>query len=248
MTGGWLVAYAIVLWGRRRFGALAGGACGEPSMSRSAMPACSPPLIALVIAALATPMPAHGYSISSPDRNEPVTLKLAGGGQIEGRYRGSLGTIPAADYAGRYEAWRRGLGLAAAPALGDSVLVLLRSTTPERGVFRGFVNDALLLGSDRGADRVLPLRTIDAVMRADASAPDSSWTGVRHLWKHAPSLCVVAVQVGDATLAVPPTMVAATVRKHDPGGELGAGLVLGALVGATLAAVWLASAYSHGLI
>ena len=30
-VGGWLVAYAIVLWGRRRFGALAGGACVEAS-------------------------------------------------------------------------------------------------------------------------------------------------------------------------------------------------------------------------
>ena len=30
-VGGWLVAYAIVLWGRRRFGVLAGGACGERS-------------------------------------------------------------------------------------------------------------------------------------------------------------------------------------------------------------------------
>jgi len=30
-VGGWLVAYAIVLWGRGRFGVLAGGACGETS-------------------------------------------------------------------------------------------------------------------------------------------------------------------------------------------------------------------------
>ena len=222
-------------------------------MSRAAVPACRPPLIALVIAALATPMPAHAYSLSSPEWNEHATFRLAGGGQIEGRYRGMLGTIPAADYAVRYEAWRRGFGLAAVPALGDSVLVLRSSTAPVRGVCRGFVNGALLLGrADSCSSLVLPLGAIDAVMRVDASAPDSSWTGVRKLWKHAPSLRVVAVQVGDTTLAVPATMVAATVRKHDPGGDLAAGLVLGLLIGGLVIggamAAATASAFAHGLI
>ena len=203
---------------------------------------------AIAIAALWTP--AHA-SLSSPDWNEPVTLKLAGGGQIEGRYRGVLGTIPAAEYAGRYEAWRHGLGLAAAPALGDSVVVLRSSAGPARGVCRGFVNGALLLGRDDGCSSlVLPLRAIAAVIRIDASAPDSSWTGVRQLWKHAPSLCVVAVQVGHATLAVPPTMVSATVRKHDPGGDFAGGLMLGALVGGVIVAGMLAGSawvWAYGL-
>ena len=203
-------------------------------MNRSWLRDFAQPLLALAV--LATSPPAHA-SLSSPDWNEPVTLKLAGGGQIVGRYRGLLGTIPAADYAGRYEAWRSGLGLAAAPALGDSVLVLRSSTATARGTCRGFVNDALLLGrTDSCASLVLPLGAIDAVMRVDASAPGSSWTGVRQLWKHAPSLYVVAVQVGDATLAVPPAMVAATKRKHDPGSDFAGGLVLGALVGGVIVA------------
>jgi hypothetical protein len=214
-------------------------------MNRTAFLVCA-------LAALVSPTPARP-SLSSPDWDESVTLKFACGGQVEGRYRGLVGAIPAAKYPGRYDAWRSGLGLAAAPALGDSVLVFLRSTVPKRGVCRGFANGALLFGhADRCADLVLPLGAIDAVMRLDPSAPDSGWTGVRQLWKHAPSLCVVAVKVGDSTLAAPPTMIAATVRHHDPRGDVAGGLILGVLVGGLLAASAVAAAYasafSHGLI
>jgi len=211
-------------------------------MKPASIRVCVQSLIA--IAAVSTP--AHA-SLSSPDRNEPVTLVFACGRQVEGRYRGLLGTITAERYPARYDAWRSHLGLVEAPGLGDSVLVLRSSTAPARGVCRGFVNDALLLGrADGCADLVLPLAAIDAVVRVDASAPDSSWTGVRQRWKHAPSLCVVAVQVGDTTLAAPPTSIAATVRHDDPGSAMAGGLMLGVVVGGLLASWALASMWAHG--
>jgi len=214
-------------------------------MNRAAILVCA-------LAALASPTPARA-SLSAPDWGEPVTLRFACGGKVEGRYRGLLGTVAAEHYAGRYDAWRTGLGLAAAPALGDSVLVFLRATAPARGVCRGFVNDALLLGrADSCTSLVLPLSAIDAVMRVDASAPDSSWTDVGERWKHAPSLFVVALQVGDTTLAAPPASIAATVRHDDAGHELAGGLILGVLVGGLLAtglvAAAFASALSHAMI
>ena len=193
----------------------------------------------------------HAQSITSHSWDDPVTLQLANGRKLEGRYRGMLGRPRTEfEYAVRYERWRGELGPSLAPVLGESLVVFVRSSAPERGTFHGFVNRALLLGTaDSSVRLLLPLGSIDAVLRADASEPDSSWTDVRRLWKGAPSTCVIAFQVGDTTLGVPATTSLAKGSRPGTAGDVVGGVFLGLIVGGVLASLALgaamASAYSH---
>jgi len=66
-----------------------------------------PALIAAALAMLVAASPARAHSITSFDWNDPVTLQVASGRKLEGRYRGVLGPPQTGfEYAVRYVRWR----------------------------------------------------------------------------------------------------------------------------------------------
>jgi len=153
----------------------------------------------VLIGAVAAP-PAACASITAPDWNEPIVLKLKDGRQLSGRYHGDVGFPENVDYAERYEAWLDTFGPQAAPALGESLVVARPGAPPIRGPFRGFAEGGLLLGTaDSCLDLVVPLGNHVEVRRAAEEAPDSDWLAARKLWNSAPSAYAIVLQTTDGT-------------------------------------------------
>src|SRR5207344_757701 len=100
--------------------------------------------------------------------NGVVTLRLADGRAIGGRYRGMLGwPSDPATYADRYESWRQQIGADAAPALGETLRVTCKTGVPVSGPFRGLAGPALLLGTeDSCVHLVVPLEQVQEAYRA----------------------------------------------------------------------------------
>ena len=215
---------------------------------------CMPFVVTVVlIGGLAAP-PAACASITAPDWNEPIVLKLKDGRQLSGRYHGDVGFPENVDYAERYEAWLVTFGPQAAPALGESLVVARPGAPPIRGAFRGFAEGRLLLGTaDSCLDLVVPLGNHVEVRRAAEEAPDSDWLAARKLWNSAPSAYAIVLQTTDGIrVAIPRTVIAKLSTVHEGGGDVAAGLVMGviigALIGGALAAAGWASAFWHAMI
>ena len=208
-------------------------------------------IIGMFTGVLTAPSPGRA-SITSPDWNESVSLKLVDGRRLEGRFRGMLGkpTDPV-DYATRYEAWRSTMDVAVTPALGETLVVGTIEGAAARGPFRGFSDASLLLGTaDSCLLRVVPLQKQVEIHRVGEAAFDSF--PIRAHWKSAPSLYAIALQAQDVTVAVPATkFTSRSVTPHhgsNAGGALAVGVVLGAILGAVAAGAAMASAFSHALI
>src|SRR5262249_10986919 len=114
--------------GRSRVGAsldpLPPGACEmEPDRRR-----LHSAVLVAFIGTLVTTSFGRAQSITSLDWKEPVVLKLTDGRRLEGRYCGTLGSPDdGSDYAETYQGWRESLGPDGAPALGETLVVALRS-------------------------------------------------------------------------------------------------------------------------
>jgi len=101
-------------------------------------------LFAAMLGTLSAPGTTLAYSLTTWSWNEPITLKLVDGRQLEGRYRGVSGRVSDADsYADLYAKWRAEHGADAVPALGDTLLVTPAAGEPLRGPLRGFTNKRL---------------------------------------------------------------------------------------------------------
>jgi len=210
------------------------------------------PLAVLVacIGSLATPPRARAQSITGYDWNEPVTLKLRDGRQIEGRYRGVLGA-PDSDtpYSERYAAWRN----ETSPELGETLDVALKSGDTMSGTFHGFTDAAVLLGTaDSCVLLMLTFKQIRGVHLGHERPADPGWAALKKSWKSAPSLCVIALQSDGLNQAVPVSMVVRQAPKHNSGNDVVGGVVAGVLVGAVITGIAMAAAmasmFSHALI
>ena len=215
-------------------------------MRRALRSAACAGLVAL-LGTLSTAATTHAYSLTSFEWDEPIALKLVDGRSLEGRYRGSLGSTPSAiAFAERYETWRHGLGATSAPALGESLLVTRGGGAPVRGVFCGFAQAALLLGSaDSCVQLVVQVDANTDVRRSDEPSMGSDWIAARELWKSAPAPSVLGLKTGKRTVAVPASMIASQSSRPSPGHSFTGGLLLGVLIGAIAGAAAVASAYSH---
>jgi hypothetical protein len=215
-------------------------------------PRLSSAAFAVILVLLSSSSPARAYSLTSFEWNESVTLKLADGRQLEGRFKGLLGkpTDPV-DYDAHYEAWRSTMEPATVPALGETLIVTSRDGAVVRGAFRGLADDVMLLGAaDSSLSRVVPLRGHVQIQRVGEKSLDSF--PIRGHWKFAPSLYSMAIQVGHVTYAVPAIGITSqNITPHhgsDHGEGLAMGLVVGLVLGAVAAGAAMASAFSHALI
>jgi hypothetical protein len=210
--------------------------------------------IMLAVPGTLSPAATHAYSLTSWSWNEPITLKLVDGRQVEGRYRGVSGRASNPDtYGERYATWRAKHARDAAPALGDTLLVTGASGEPLRGAFRGFADHALLIGTeDSCLYLVLPLKEVTAVRLVGASDEDAKELAAHQRWKSAPSVYAVSLQTDSNAFAVPLTMVASREMLPRPGGNRTMTVAVGVLVvvvlaaGAALAVV--ASSFSQPMI
>lgn len=211
-------------------------------------------LLTVLAGLLLSPCAAGAYSLTTWSWNEPVALKLTDGREIQGRYRGVFGRTSNPDtYPARYAAWRRKLGLATTPALGETLLVKGPSGDPVRGALRGFAGDALMLGvEDSCICLVLPLNEITGVEPARERSPDRAAFGSPLRWKSAPSLYAVGLQVDEALVAVPVSAVESRAMLPRAGTNPTATVITGVLVFSVLlagmAVAAAASAFSQPMI
>jgi len=214
----------------------------------------SPVVLAVIAGVFSVPSPAHAYSLTTWSWNEPITLKLTDGREIQGRYRGVFGRTSNPDtYPARYAAWRAKLGLATTPALGETLLVKGPSGDPIRGALRGFADDALMLGTgDSCICLVLPLNELAGVEPARERSPDRSAFGSPRRWKSAPSLYAVGLEVDETRVAVPVSVVESRAMLPRAGTNPTATVITGVLVFAVLlagmAVAAAASAFSQPMI
>ena len=200
---------------------------------------------------LSAPATTHAYSLTTWAWNEPITLKLVDGREIEGRYRGVSGrTSDPSTYVKRYAKWRAKIGADAAPALGDTLLVTRASGELVRGAFRGLADKALLLGSgDSCLYLVLPLKEITEVRPAGERGDGAPGFAAYRRWKSAPSVYAVAIQTEGNAFAVPVTQVASREMLPRAGANSTTTVVVGVLVAVVLvagaAAAAMASSFSQ---
>jgi len=170
-------------------------------------------LFVIVMGTLMTSSTGRAYSLTSYEWDEPVTLKLAGGRRVEGRYRGTLGAASSTSYAERYAAWLDEVGSTSAPALGETLVVQPGSGEPLRGAFGGFFGGELLLATeDSDSYLIVPISGND-VRRADEPAMDSDWIAARELWRSAPTPYSYVVQTEQGTVAVPATAIGSSAAR-----------------------------------
>lgn len=208
-------------------------------------------VFAALLGVLSRPATSHAYSLTSYSYNEPITLKLVDGRNIEGRYRGTLGrTSDPNTYGERYEKWRTKHASSAPPALGETLLVTYGSGERVRGALRGFADKALLIAADDSTFCVvLPLKDVSEVRRAGET---TSSVADRRRWKSAPSLYAVSLQVQGQEVAVPVSVIADRSMLPRAGAHTGTTVVVGVVVavvllsGAALAAM--ASSFSQPMI
>jgi hypothetical protein len=201
---------------------------------------CLPPaLLAAFVGTIAALLPAPAHAATPHEWNDVVTLRLADGRAIGGRYRGMLGwpTDPST-YADRYEAWRQQIGTDAAPALGETLRVTCRTGARVSGPFRGLAGQALLLGSDDScADLVVPLEQVQEAHRALEPGIDLGWAA-RNTWPEGPSTYATAIWVDGRTLTVPVVEAASTPPPAAQAGSAAGGTagaaILGVLVGGAI--------------
>jgi hypothetical protein len=210
-------------------------------------------LFAAMLGTLSAPGTTLAYSLTTWSWNEPITLKLVDGRQLEGRYRGVSGRVSDADsYADQYAKWRAEHGADAVPALGDTLLVTPAAGEPLRGPLRGFTNKRLVLGTaDSCLGVSLPLKEITQVRLAGerAAAPPFA---AHQRWKSAPSLYSVALETEGGAFDVPVWRVASQEMLPHARAGSGTTLVVGVLVAAVLlagaAAAAMASSFSQPMI
>ena len=209
---------------------------------------------AMLACALSAPSLAHAYSLTTWSWNEPITLKLTDGREIQGRYRGVFGRMSNPDtYPARYAQWRSNLGSAAVPALGETLLVKRAPGDPVRGALHGFADDALMLGiADSSICLVLPLNRITGVRSAlERTAAPAAFAPLSR-WKSAPSAYAVELEVDGTLIAVPVSLIESRAMLPRAGANQTATLITGVLVvaflltGAAIAAA--ASAFSQPMI
>lgn len=196
----------------------------------------TPIVLAGIVYAFSVPFEARAYSLTTWSWNEPITVKLTDGRDIEGRYRGVFGrTSDPKTYVHRYTAWRAKLGSFATPALGETLLVSRASGDPVSGALTGFADDALMLGTgDSSLCLVLPLEELAGVKPARERSPEPArFPSPRH-WKSAPSLYSVGLEIDGGLFAVPVTMVAPTPMLPRTASNPTATLITGVLVTAVL--------------
>ena len=233
----------------------------RPTRTRSSLA-----LLAVLAGLLASPCVAGAQSITSWSPDEHVTVRLADGRRLEGRYRGTVGSATDAPYAGRYAAWLDDVGPTSAPALGETLLVEHGQGGPLRGVFVGFADGQPLLATGDSCSFLVAWVNGNDVRRTDEPAMDSDWIAARGLWKSAPAPYVVIIETDSGSLAVQATAIVSSMsvpectgsQNHGSGGGDGAagavaaGVILGVLIGGLLAYVAVgaafASAFSHLLI
>lgn len=214
----------------------------------------SPAVLAAMLVTVSAPATTHAYSITSYTWNEPITLNLADGRQLEGRFRGMLGkSVDRIDYAEQYEAWRSTRGSTAAPAFGETLLVTLEGGASVRGAFRGLAHRALLLATeDSCLHLVVVMDKHTRVHRVREADSETGGLAAQRLWKSAPSRYAVVVDVQGTTFAVPMTMVAPNAMLPTRGSNAAATVATGVLVGVLLlslaAAAAMASALSQPMI
>ena len=205
----------------------------------------SPLVLAVIAGVLSAPSLAHAYSLTTWSWNEPITLKLTDGREIQGRYRGVFGRASNPDtYPARYAAWRSNLGSAAVPALGETLLVKRATGDPVRGALQGFAEDALMLGiADSCIGLVLPLNEITGVKPAlERGAEPAAFAPLRR-WKSAPSAYAVGLEVDGTLIAVPVSVVESRAMLPRAGANRTATVITGVIVvaflltGAAVAAV-----------
>lgn len=207
--------------------------------------------IAVILEVLSAPSTGRAYSLTSYSWNEPVTLKLTDGRSIEGRYRGVFGrTSDPGHYAERYAKWRAN---AAAPALGETLVVSRASGEPVRGRLHGFADHAILLGTEDSCRLlILPLDKLTDVQRTNDDGTEAASVETLRRWRSAPSLYTVALEDEAGAFAVPVTSVASREMLPRAGGNTTATVVTGVLVAAVLlagaAAAAMASAFAHPMI
>jgi len=232
-------------------------------------------LFVIVMGTLMTSSTGRANSLTSYEWDEPVTLKLASGRRVEGRYRGTLGAASSTSYAERYAAWLDEVGSTSAPALGETLVVRPGSGEPLRGAFGGFFGGELLLATeDSDSYLIVPISGND-VRRTDEPAMDSDWIAARELWRSAPTPYSYVIQTEQGTVAVPATAIGSSAAKKTSvgseghggisggassgggsggggGGAVVAGVLVGALVAGLVAYVVagavVASVFSHLLI
>jgi len=207
-----------------------------------------PALLAAFVGTFAAPLPTPAHAATPHAWNDVVTLRLADGRALGGRYRGMLGwpTDPTT-YAARYESWRQDIGTDAAPALGETLRVTCTTGAPVSGPFRGIAGQALLLGSeDSCVHLVVPLEQVQEVYRGEEPGIDLGWAA-KNTWLEAPSAYATALWVEGRTLAVPFVEPATAAPPPPQASSVAGPVILGVIAGGAIVYFALLYSIGHGL-
>ena len=114
--------------------------------------------------------PLQGWEVHTVKPGTALTVTLASGEQIAGRYDG-LETMLPSEYGPRYAGARATVSDLSLPAIGDRIVVVPLSGSPVPGLFHGFSAGHVLLRADGGPEvRAFQLRQLTAVTAGDGTA------------------------------------------------------------------------------